>query len=525
MVAAAELTYNVNASATQMANEIFGNGATVVNATYIGDRRSSAIFSDGDSIAPGATPSDRGVILSTGRANRYTNSNGESNQNTNTSTNTSGLDNDPQFNALAGQSTFDASILEVDFIPNSSQLSIRFIYGSEEYPEFSNSIYNDLVGVWVNGNPVDLAIGSGNSSVGNINQLNNQSLYIDNTTDAFNTEMDGFTTTLTLTMNVNPGVVNSLRIGVADVSDSSFDSNLLIAANSIQDDILLQDDQYDIVQGGTRTIDVLSNDTSNSGGTLTITHINGIPVNAGDTVNLSTGQQVTLNADGTFTVTTDLDLETINFTYEAETTSGTSDAAFVTINTIPCFVAGTRILTSKGERRVETLQTGDLVKTLDQGFQPIRWIGMRTVAAKGVMAPIHISANTFGHHNALSVSPQHRVMIRDDHAELLFGEAEVLVAAKDLINDNSVIRFHEAPKVTYVHILFDQHQLIYSEGLLTESFLPGPQTMHGFEQDSMTEICALFPELDPGTGSGYGTAARTSLKAFEAQVLKEHCYV
>ncbi len=73
--------------------------------------------------------------------------------------------------------------------------------------------------------------------------------------------------------------------------------------------------------------------------------------------------------------------------------------------------------------------------------------------------------------------------------------------------------------MTYVHILFDEHQVIYSEGLLTESFLPGPQTMNGFETDTVNEICALFPELDPETGLGYGAAARTSLKAFEAQLL------
>ncbi|MDA8746576.1 choice-of-anchor L domain-containing protein, partial [Litoreibacter sp.] len=148
---ASELTYNTGATAVQMANEIFGNGATVVGATYSGSSFSSGIYSDGDSIAPGATPSDTGVILSTGRATDYTNSSGQENQNNNTSTNTGGQNNNPQFNAAAGTSTFDASILTVDFIPTTDTFSIQFTYSSEEYPEFVNSIYNDLVGVWVNG--------------------------------------------------------------------------------------------------------------------------------------------------------------------------------------------------------------------------------------------------------------------------------------------------------------------------------------------------------------------------------------
>ena len=64
----------------------------------------------------------------------------------------------------------------------------------------------------------------------------------------------------------------------------------------------------------------------------------------------------------------------------------------------------------------------------------------------------------------------------------------------------------EGGEVTYVHLLFDRHQILWSEGPETESFLPGPQIVHALEQDVMTEICTLFPELDPETGTGYGPA-------------------
>jgi Hint domain len=116
------------------------------------------------------------------------------------------------------------------------------------------------------------------------------------------------------------------------------------------------------------------------------------------------------------------------------------------------------------------------------------------------------------------LSPQHRILIRDSLAELLFGEAEVLVAAKDLVNDTS-IRICEGGMVDYVHILFDRHQVVFSEGLATESFLPGRQTTESLEQAMVDEICAIFPALNPHTGGGYGPAARRALKAHEAQVL------
>lgn len=514
-----DIPINTGASALQMAQELFGSDSVITGATYFGSNYSSGIYSNGDAIAPGATPADTGVILSTGRARDYTNANGQTNQNTNTSTNSRGPNNDAQFNALAGTNTFDASILEVDFIPTNDTLSFQFIYSSEEYPEFVNSIYNDLVGVWVNGQAVDLAVGTGQSNVNNISPLNNVNLYVDNTNDAYNTEMDGFTVTLTLTLNVNPNVVNTLRIGIADVGDSQYDSNLLIAGGSIQGQVLANDDTFDIVQNGTPTIDLLGNDVDNTGGTLFITHVNGTEVSAGDTITLASGQQITLNADGTFSVINDADIETVNFTYSIDNGSGVTDTAFVTINTIPCFVAGTHILTVEGERLVETLKAGDLVETMDAGPQPIRWIGRREVVAEGALVPVHICAGAFGEHRDLWVSPQHRILIKNGKADLWFGNEEVLVAAKDLVNDITVRRDTARAKVEYVHLLFDEHQVVFSEGLPTESFLPGPHTMSGFETEIFDEICAIFPEIDPSSGLGYGASARPSLKAHEAQIL------
>lgn len=560
MPTAQELTIDTSASAVEMAEEIFGAGVTVVSASYSGDNQSSGIYSDGDSIAPDVTPGDTGVILSTGQASDFTNgssdsnwggwngwngwgnngnnnswgnngngnggtwgntsTNTDTNQASNTSTNTSGVNNNADFNAAAGTNTYDASFLDVEFIPDGDTMTIQFVFSSEEYPEYTDSLYQDFIGVWVNDEFVELGIGDGDIDPANINSGNNQSLFISNLNDEYNTEMDGFTATMTLTMSVNPGEVNSIRIGIADVSDSSYDSNLLIAGGSIQTALIAGDDVVDVAPGGSKTVDVMGNDNGPAGSSLTLTHINGQAVSAGSVVTLSTGQQLQVNADGTITVLADGDEESAIVSYTVEADTGVSDTAFVTINQVPCFVAGTRIRTPDGAVPVECLQPGDLVLTKDNGPQPVSWIGSREVEAKGDYAPIRIAKKTFGNHRELWVSPLHRVLVRDSLSDLLFGTPEVLVAARELVNGHSVQQV-EGDSVTYVHVMFDEHQIIWSEGLETESFLPGPQMCDSFERETMAEICALFPELDPESGEGYGPAARRTLRGYEARLISQ----
>ncbi|MEM6728262.1 MAG: Hint domain-containing protein [Pseudomonadota bacterium] len=526
MVAGVELTYNTGASATQMANTIFGDGVTVVGASYTGDNRSSAIFSDGDTISPDVTPSDTGVILSTGFADRFTSTNSnQSNLSSGTSINSGGVNNNPDFNAVAGRSTFDAAYLDVSFTSEGDTLTMQFVFASDEYPEYTNSIYNDIVAVWINGAFVPMAVGTGDTSVSNINEQNTLNLYNDNTGDQFNTEMDGFTVTLSLTIPVIPTTdptnpqVNSIRIGIADASDSAYDSNVLIAAGSLQSVLIAEDDDLSIGINTTKTFNVLDNDSPGGGG-VEITHINGERVFPNDTIILPTGQTIKLLPDFTFEITSTGQDSDVVFTYKIEDDDGLTDTAFVSLDTIPCFVAGTLILTPQGEKRIEELRVGDLVLTHDSGTQPIRWIGARTMRAEGKFAPVLIEPGALGDHRRLLVSPQHRVLIRDTLSELFFGEPEVLVSAKHLINGRT-IRPMEGGFVTYIHMLFDAHEVVFSEGLATESFLPGPQTNDCFEAAVLDEICEIFPELDPNTGAGYSPAARRTLRAYEAQVLMD----
>lgn len=190
---------------------------------------------------------------------------------------------------------------------------------------------------------------------------------------------------------------------------------------------------------------------------------------------------------------------------------------FTDIEKIICFAAGTRIATPYGPRAVETLRPGDLVLTRDNGPQPIRWAGARTVAAQGDLAPIRFETGALGNSRPLLVSPQHRMLCDDWRAQMLFGETEVLVAAKHLVNDRTIRR---APGglVSYHHILFDRHEIVLAEGAASESFHPGDEALSALDGATRRELLRLFPELVTGSGAQL-MLARRALRGFEGRLL------
>lgn len=186
-------------------------------------------------------------------------------------------------------------------------------------------------------------------------------------------------------------------------------------------------------------------------------------------------------------------------------------------NIIICFTAGTRIATPRGAREVETLKPGDLVITRDNGLQPVRWVGRRTVPALGALAPVRFAPKVLGNERELLVSPQHRMLLTGPEASLLFGESEVLASAKHLVNGGS-IRQLVGGEVTYVHILFDRHEIVYAEGAPSESFFPGGEGLGAIESAAREELFTLFPELR-SHDDAFGETARLCLKAYESKLL------
>lgn len=192
-----------------------------------------------------------------------------------------------------------------------------------------------------------------------------------------------------------------------------------------------------------------------------------------------------------------------------------------------CFTRGTHILTPVGERAIEDLSVGDRIVTRDHGVQLIRWIGSThlpaaALAARPELRPIRITAGAFGPDTPvrdLSLSRQHRVLVRDWRADLLFGSPDgVLTPAFTLINDRDV-RMDDggADGVEYFHIAFDGHEVIYSEGLETESFHPAADTVSVLTQPQREELYAIFPELEVGLATM--PAARVGLTGRDGRTL------
>lgn len=182
----------------------------------------------------------------------------------------------------------------------------------------------------------------------------------------------------------------------------------------------------------------------------------------------------------------------------------------------PCFVRGTLIDTPDGKRPIEDLRPGDLVLTRDHGAQPVLWISCKSFLATGRNAPVRICAGALGNEDDLWVSQQHRMLINDWRAELFFGEDEILVAAKHLVNGDTIY-VQIGGEVEYFHMLFSQHEIVWGGGLPSESYFPG-RFAETNSEETLREICEMFPELSP-FGTEHQQAVRPVVTGRQAMVL------
>ena len=173
---------------------------------------------------------------------------------------------------------------------------------------------------------------------------------------------------------------------------------------------------------------------------------------------------------------------------------GATTSDFTTDSTgVVCFTTGTQIRTPDGDRPIEELKVGDLVETLDGGPQPIKWIGTShydeaALIENPKLRPIVVSARVFGAERDLVVSRQHA---------FLLPKEDLLARAIQLVKMNvaGVRIAHGRKRVTYHHIMFEKHELIYSEGIATESMYPGPQALRALCPEAMESLLRVFPEF------------------------------
>ncbi len=227
---------NANAMAAALLDA--SSGITINSASYTGANGASGTFEVGTDIIG----IDRGILLTSGTVATALGPNddggaGEDN----------GLPGDAQLEALLpppGAETQDASVLTIHFTPTGNQIRFSYVFASEEYNEFVGSQFNDLFAFFVSG--TNYAVLPGTSTPVAINNVNcgnplisfpptNCSFFIDNTSGGLDTQMDGMTTVLTFTAPVNPGVQNTMRLAIADVSDGVYDSAVFLAGGSFTD--------------------------------------------------------------------------------------------------------------------------------------------------------------------------------------------------------------------------------------------------------------------------------------------------
>ncbi len=191
---------------------------------------------------------------------------------------------------------------------------------------------------------------------------------------------------------------------------------------------------------------------------------------------------------------------------------GATTSDFTTDSTgVVCFTTGTQIRTPDGDRPIEELKVGDLVETVDGGPQPIKWIGTShydeaALIENPKLRPIVVSARVFGAERDLVVSRQHA---------FLLPKEDLLARAIQLVKMNvaGVRIAHGRKRVTYHHIMFEKHELIYSEGIATESMYPGPQALRALCPEAMESLLRVFPkfkgiETRECAEAAYGPTAR-----------------
>jgi hypothetical protein len=147
-----------------------------------------------------------------------------------------GLPGDPALTALSGFPTYDAASYSVTVVPAGATLNVKYVFASEEYPEYVGSAYNDAMAVFVNGTNCAVVPGTNTPvSINTINDHTNSGFYVDNQTGAagYATSFDGLTKPLTCSVPVKPGVPVTVRIAVADASDHIYDSAIALLDQGI----------------------------------------------------------------------------------------------------------------------------------------------------------------------------------------------------------------------------------------------------------------------------------------------------
>jgi len=175
---------------------------------------------------------------------------------------------------------------------------------------------------------------------------------------------------------------------------------------------------------------------------------------------------------------------------------------------VTCFTTGALIRTPAGDVKVEDIRIGDEITTMNNGTQKVRWVGRTTITEETLTqfpdqyAPIRIKKGVMGNDRDLLISPQHRMLVRMgdfnyvDLALEKFEQTSALVAAKALVNGDDIFVDQDQGDVTYFHIMFDNHEVVFAENAPSESFYIGQHGQEVMSEATRHELYDFFPELE-----------------------------
>ena len=133
-----------------------------------------------------------------------------------------------------------------------------------------------------------------------------------------------------------------------------------------------------------------------------------------------------------------------------------------------CFARGTSLATEHGERAVDSLIIGDLVRTANGALRPIKWIGWRSYSGRFLTANPHVHPIRFRAGSLGGGLPVRDLLVSRQHAMFLDG---CLIPAECLVNGSTIVGERGMTQVDYFHIELESHDVLLAEGAASESYV------------------------------------------------------
>jgi len=370
----------------QLAQLLAGPGVVVSNVTFTGANVAGGSFTGGVADGLGI---ESGVILSSGNIASAAGPNLDDGV-----TGINKTPGDPNLNAIVGEphTTFDAAVLEFDFVPSSNTVSFRYVFASDEYNEFVGQ-FNDVFAFFIDGQNVALIPSTSTPvAINTVNLQTNSAFYRNNDPSdlgiptPFGTQFDGFTTVLTATATLTPNVSHHIKLAIADTDDDVLDSAVFLqAASFVSQNLTISKSAPSTVASGSNLTYTITYGNSGNAGANSVVIRDTVP--AGTTFVSATnggvfsGGVVTWNIGTVAAGTTG---QTVSFTVQVTATAGTVTNSNYTIEatSVPP-VAGSPVSTTVTGVSCPTI-------TLSPATLPNAVLGSpysRTITASGGTGP------------------------------------------------------------------------------------------------------------------------------------------